>query len=380
MSGLRTHEEEQIQEPVSGELTASERLIWTGQRLDPASPLYNMALSIEIPAALDVPAFRRAFQQLVDETDALRTSFVEQEGQPRRIVRQGVVGPVDFVPLPEATHGDAAIAATLEARTRRIFALDGPLFDCALIERRPDRFVWYLNQHHLITDAGSVGVLHRRLSTLYQEALAGSMPAVGTAAGSRFPQFAAYDEHQRALRCSERLTRALSYWDAAADSSSRGATLYGNAVAGCGRTRRVRVRLGADRTAALRTLAATAPFRALTGEQSRFQLFATLLLAWLHRVSDSATVAIGTPWHNRSTAPFRETAGLFMELFPLRTVLDDGETFASLGAKVAARTREMMRHVVPGASASPGARAFGVVLNYITARLGDFAGTPVRAD
>jgi amino acid adenylation domain-containing protein len=130
----------------------------------------------------------------------------------------------------------------------------------------------------------------------------------------------------------------------------------------------------------LASVVAAAPFRALTPEQSRFQLFATLLLAWLHRVSDSDTVAIGTPWHNRHTAAFRDTAGLFIELFPLHVVVADGETFASLGAKVAARTVDVMRHVVPGASASPGARTFGVVLNYITARLGDFAGVPVRAD
>ncbi|HUE84488.1 MAG TPA: amino acid adenylation domain-containing protein, partial [Vicinamibacterales bacterium] len=89
---------------------------------------------------------------------------------------------------------------------------------------------------------------------------------------------------------------------------------------------------------------------------------------------------VGTPLHNRSTAAFRDTAGLFIELFPLRTTVDDGETFASLGSKVAAGTSELIRHVVPGASASPGARAFGAVLNYITATLGDFDGTPVSGD
>ena len=228
MSGPRTHEEEQIQEPASGELTASERLIWTGQRLDPASPLYNMALSIEIPAAIDVPAFRRAFQRVVDETDALRTSFVDEGGRPRRIVRHDVAGAVDVLCQPETKHSDAMVSAALEARTRRIFALDGPLFDCALIERRPDRFVWYLNQHHLITDAWSVGVLHRRLSALYQEAAQGSTQGVATPVTTRFPQFGAYEEYQRALQCSERLASALAYWGAASASGSRSPSLYGD--------------------------------------------------------------------------------------------------------------------------------------------------------
>jgi amino acid adenylation domain-containing protein len=362
-------------ELTASELTASEQLIWTGQRLDPAAPLYNMALSIEIATALDVPAFLRAFQQLVDTTDALRTSFIEVDGRPRRIVRQHVPARVEVLSLPESDVDDAAVLSILETRTRRVFALDGVLFDCCLIERRRDRFLWYLDQHHLITDAWSVGVLHRRMSALYEAAL-GTKP--DDPAGPSFPRFDAYAEHQRSLRGSTRLSRALAHWDAA--RGSRNTPLYGDTRAGSGRTRRVRARLGTARATALRETASAAPFRALTPEQSQFQLFATLLLAWVHRISDAESVAIGTPWHNRSTAAFRDTAGLFIELFPLRVAIDDGETFASLGAKVAARTHEVMRHVVPGASASPGARSFGVVLNYITARLGDFAGVPVRAD
>jgi hypothetical protein len=46
-----------------GDLTASEQLIWTGQRLDPASPLYNMALAIELHGAVDVCSFQRAYQR-----------------------------------------------------------------------------------------------------------------------------------------------------------------------------------------------------------------------------------------------------------------------------------------------------------------------------
>jgi amino acid adenylation domain-containing protein len=363
-----------------GELTASEQLIWTGQRLDPAAPLYNMALAIEIPAAIDAAAFSLAFQRLVDSTDALRTSFLEEGGRPRRVIRKRVTGSVELLRLPEGEVDELSLAIMLEERTRRAFALAGALFDCCLIERRPDRFLWYLNQHHIITDAWSVGVLHRRLSTLYAEAVRGRENGRAMDDTSRYPQFAAYVEHQRSLHGTPRLTRALAHWDAAVADGRQSVPLYGTEGTGSGRTRRVRIRLGAERTAALRRMATAAPFRALTSEQSHFQLFATLLLAWLHRISGAASVAVGTPWHNRSTAAFRETAGLFIELFPLRTMIDDTETFASLGRKVGAHTLELMRHVVPGASVSPGARTFSVVLNYITARLGDFDGAPVRAD
>ena len=366
------------------ELTASEQLLYRGQRLDPASPLYNMALAIELRTTVDVAAFQRAFQRLVETSDALRTHFVDVDGRPRRVVRAHVPRAIDVLRLADEELDDVGLAAWLEERTRRVFALDGDLFDCALIERRPDLFIWYLNQHHLITDAWSVGVLHRRLASLYAHEVSAPERTVATSTApgddTSFPQFSSYTSHQRALRGSERLTRALGYWDAAATGGARRPAIYGSAAPGSGRTQRVRIRLDAARVQVLRATAARAPFRGLTHEQSHFQLFATLLLAWLHRVADAPAVSIGTPWHNRPTAQFRDIAGLFVELYPLQVTVGDGETFASLGAQVAARTREVIRHVVPGACASPGARAFGVVLNYITAQLGDFAGAPVRAD
>ena len=85
------------QDRTGSPLTASEQLLWAGQRLDPGAPLYNMALSIEIATALDVPAFRRAFRQLVDATDALRTSFIDVDGQPRRVVGRRVPATVELL-------------------------------------------------------------------------------------------------------------------------------------------------------------------------------------------------------------------------------------------------------------------------------------------
>src|SRR5436190_10374561 len=79
-TGVSLEDADWSRKRTASELTASEQLIWAGQRLDPAAPLYNMALGLEIATAIDVPAFLRAFQQLVDATDALRTSFIDVDG------------------------------------------------------------------------------------------------------------------------------------------------------------------------------------------------------------------------------------------------------------------------------------------------------------
>ena len=154
------------------ELTVSERLIWAGQRLDPESPLYNMALAFDIRGPIDVDAFREAFQQVVASTDALRTIWADDGGHPKREVLDHVEARVEILSLPEEALGDAQVDALLEERTRRVLPLDQPQFDSCLVERRPDRYIWYLNQHHLITDAWSVGVLYHRMGSLYEAATA----------------------------------------------------------------------------------------------------------------------------------------------------------------------------------------------------------------
>ena len=60
-------------------LTHSQQQIWVGQRLHPASPLYNMAFAFVFPAALRSDVLLEAWQRVADASDALRTR-VEDDG------------------------------------------------------------------------------------------------------------------------------------------------------------------------------------------------------------------------------------------------------------------------------------------------------------
>ena len=55
------------------DLTHSQKQIWVGQRLHPASPLYNMAFAFVFPAELRADLFCEAWQRVADASDALRT-------------------------------------------------------------------------------------------------------------------------------------------------------------------------------------------------------------------------------------------------------------------------------------------------------------------
>jgi len=336
-----------------------------------------MAWAITLEGPLDVAAFQQSLHQLIASSDSLRTVFELVEGEVHSRVLDAYHPRIGVVDAPLASISDETFRRRLEQRARRVMPLDQPLIDVALFRRTPTRTVWYLNQHHLVTDAWSVGVLFGRIAQGYREQVEGPQASAFSAAP---PQFAAYAQHERDLRTSERMERARDYWTRHDADTDPTLALYGSAAPGSGSTTRIRVPLGPERSAALRRLVEQPPLRALTTEQSYFLAFSTLMSAWLSRLGGVTDVTFGVPWHNRATAEHRDTIGLFIELFPLRAHLSDGETFASLAEKVSAETFAMMRHVVPGASATTGLRSYGAVLNYITANLGDFAGIPSHAD
>ncbi len=350
--------------PETGTLTTAEGLIWLGQRLDPESTLYNMALAVEVVGALDVTALRTALRAVVEADEVLRTVYPDVDGTPERRVLEHVPIDLDVLDAPEDEFTDQAVEQILSDRTEHPLPLDRPLFDICVVRRAPERFVLYVNHHHIATDAWSMGVFFERWAAAYDGVV------------SKHPSYADHVTREREARSSSQSQKALEYWGRGTSDSAAPPLFYGAAGVGDGRVAKVSVPFGPERGDHLARIASQAPFRSLTLEQSRYQVFATLLLAWHHRVSDRADVSIGSPWHNRTSAEARETLGLFVELFPLRTRIDADETFASLGAKVARAMMTNMRHVFPGASLAPGARGFPVVLNYITAQISEFAGHP----
>lgn len=364
-------------------LTPSERLIWVGQRLEPEAPLYNMALAVTIEGPVDAEILRQAWEHVVEWSPVLRTVYSERNGVPEARILEGARIPLEIADL--SGHDPGALRAALAERTRRSFPPGGTLTDMALLRTGAARSVLFINQHHLITDASSVGVLYDRLADAYRSLLAGTSGVEGLSGregrsrASVFPRYEAWAERLAEQRTSASQRRAIEHWgDESSDPSD--VCFYGVEAKRGGRTERVRVSLGEDRAGALEDLIQRPDFRALSAEHSRFLVFMTVLAAWHARASDRCSVSIGTPTHNRTTADFRETLGLFIELFPIRVQLEESATLSSLAKDVARATHQMMRHATPGASEAPGARDYRVVLNYVTARMGDFAGLPATAD
>ncbi|NNF11488.1 MAG: amino acid adenylation domain-containing protein [Acidimicrobiia bacterium] len=343
-------------------LTRAQELIWASQRMRPEAPLYNMAFRWDIAAALDEDRFVSAFGRLVESSDALRTVVSEGHG----VAVQHVLAAVDFqLPVVDLTgHADPEAEASrwLHAACRRPFDPAKRLFDAALLRLGREHYVWYLNQHHVVTDAWSSALLYERMELLYRTS--------GETSPEPMPSYSEYVAVESAAAV------------APVDGSRPPApALYGSRpeLAETANERRS-VQLSDDQTAALTDLARHPDLRALTPELSMFRLLATALFAYIHRVSGQTRISIGAPAHNRPTAEFRQTAGLFMEIFPVDAEVSPDDSFRSLHATVAAAADAFTRRAAPGGSSAETNRGINVVLNYIRGAFAPFDGAPVQAE
>ncbi|MGK7878412.1 MAG: amino acid adenylation domain-containing protein [Xenococcaceae cyanobacterium] len=356
-------------------LTTSQLLLWLGQKLNPDMPLYNMVLTFTIQGKIHPVHFQQAFQALIDRTDALRTVIEEVDGLPQQRFRSTFPYKLLFLDFTSEAKPQSALQAWVDERCTRPFNLETCLFDSALIRVSPDRFVWYLNQHHLITDGWSKTLIYRYMADFYERSLKGTL-----AEAPALPAYSKYVEYEKSYRCSPLYRKAAAYWQHKLLLPPEPIQFYGRTVTQQStRTQRVSWDLGLERSQKLRAIAAEKGVRSLTLHLSLFNIFAAVLFTYLYRISGSAKLTIDTPAHNRPTVDFKETTGVFIEIFPFQVEIEEGETFVSLIKKVSRESSAFLRYAQSGTSSLAINREINVILNYINASFPNFSEWPMQS-
>lgn len=347
-------------------LTPSQLALWMGQAMAPESPMYNMAMAIQLPATLDAELFSKAWDCLVEEQDSLHLVFGIKDGAPYQAYQPGPIRleHIDLRGVPEEE-----IRQWQKERCQQPFDLAVKAVDSALLatDNGP---VWYLNQHHLITDAWGITTQFKKLAEHY-DALAS-----GQIAAEPLPLYLDYTASIGDVT-NERVT---AFWSDM-ETSLPGIADFNTTVRHpAGRSKRVRIPL-TEATIDLLTKANTnSELRTWTDQLTQFNVIAAALMGFLYRLTGQQQLAIGTPAHNRTTAEHKITPGLFMELFPLTGHPAGDKSFLEFYQEVRDTNYGFLRYAQPGAGSVSLARGYNVVLNFINATFGEIAGQPVHAE
>ncbi|MBN1888045.1 MAG: amino acid adenylation domain-containing protein [Thermoflexales bacterium] len=137
----------------------------------PGSGMYVIQAEYALHGQLDIPAFKRAWQRVMERHAVLRTLFVwERRDKPLQVVRKRVELPwtqLDWQALSQPEQQSRLVAWLEDERVRGFDLGQAPLMRLALMQTGPEsyHFVWSL--HHLLMDGWSKPLVFRDVLTCY---------------------------------------------------------------------------------------------------------------------------------------------------------------------------------------------------------------------
>jgi aspartate racemase len=309
-------------------LSFAQQRLWFLDQLMPGSPAYNLTMAVRIEGSLDVGALERSLAEIVRRHEALRTTFVMTDGQPKQLVLTPPdvrLTVTDLGHLPEHERQEEAHRLAVEV-ARRPFALARDLLLRAILLRLTEReHLFVCTMHHIASDGWSIGVFNRELAALYSAFRAGGpspLPDLSI-------QYADFAVSQRAWLEGEAQDRQLAYWkrqlEGLAPLQLPTDRPRGDALDGSGARQ-----FFSFPPALIEALKALSLREDAT-------LFMTLLAAFqalLHRYTSQADIAVGSPIAGRNHSEVEEIIGFFVNTLVLRTDLSGDPTFRELLGRV----------------------------------------------
>ncbi|KKJ01901.1 condensation domain-containing protein, partial [Burkholderia gladioli] len=193
-------------------LSFAQQRLWFIAQLEGGSAAYHMPVVLRLRGALDTAALQWAYARVAARHEALRTIFVEHDGEPSQVVLPAEDFALAVEDRPELAGDAAALERFVAEDAAAPFDLArGPLARARLLRLGEQDHLLLLTLHHIVSDGWSMGVLTRELGTLYQGRRRGAPDPLAP-----LPvQYADYAAWQRAQLAGETLREHAAYWQRA---------------------------------------------------------------------------------------------------------------------------------------------------------------------
>ncbi|MEK8079861.1 amino acid adenylation domain-containing protein [Pseudomonas sp. XK-1] len=313
-------------------LSFAQQRMWLIGQLEPDSSAYHMVGAFSLEGELDRAALVAALELILARHEALRTRFVESDGQPWQ-----VIDPPGALALEERDlrgEPQQLEVVTREQAARAFDLARGPLLRVQLLRLDDQQWRLQVVTHHIVSDGWSIGVFSAELAQAYA-ALCQGQPANLAELPVQYADFAIW---QRAWLEAGEGARQLHYWRERLGGEQPVLALPYRQAAG---QMRHAVRLGQALPAGL-----SARLRGLAQSEGAtlFQLLLAAFQLLLARYSGQRDIRVGVPVANRQRGEIAPLIGFFVNTQVLRAELSPQQSFRVLLAQVRQRALEAQDH------------------------------------
>jgi hypothetical protein len=187
----------------------AQQRLWFLDQLRPGTATYNIPFYSRIQGDLDVPALRRAAEEVVARHEVLRTVFVAIKGRPVPVLPRKWQIPFEEVDLRGRPERETEANQLVHREAARPFDLGRDVMLRILLVRLEDRqYVLLHTSHHIAWEYWSTSLWYQELAPLYEAFAAGkASPLPGLPI-----QYADYGLWQRRWLRGEVLQKLEAYW------------------------------------------------------------------------------------------------------------------------------------------------------------------------
>ena len=308
---MQTETPELSNEPGLMPASFAQQRLWFLDQFEGSDALYNVPVATRLRGPLDVAALERALDALVARHEPLRTAFKLLDGVPHQEIKPHHEFSLPVIDLGNSPDAEGRGLKIVSEHAREPFDLSaGGLFRARLVKLGDELHLLSLTLHHIVTDAWSMGVLHRELGELYD----GFVQGIDVELPDLPIQYADYAVWQQQWMESGGLDEQLDYWRTQLAGAPALLELP---------TDHPRPARQSFRGATVRTILAPELLERLNalGEREGATLFMTMLAALatlLSRYSGQEDIVIASPVANRSRIELESVIGLLVNTLALR--------------------------------------------------------------
>ncbi|PSL44993.1 amino acid adenylation domain-containing protein [Chitinophaga niastensis] len=316
-------------------LSYSQERLWFIDQLE-GSVQYHIPAALRLTGKLNRDVLAKAFRNIVNRHEILRTVITEENGIPYQKVQDKDQWELSITAADAYYEDDAALNTCMKTLVDTPFDLSQDhMLRAHLIVLREDEHILLVVMHHIAADAWSTGIIIRELMASYNDYPAGlepQLPALPV-------QYADYALWQKSYLSTGVLEKKLHYWK----EKLSGITpidlpvdyLRSAMHSTSGRT--ISLHLDDELSGQLNALS----------QLQGTTLFMTLLAAFkvlMHRYSNQDDICIGCSAAVRPQTEVKDLIGFFVNTLAIRSDLSNDPSFVSLLQQVKQTTLEAYDH------------------------------------
>lgn len=355
-------------------LTASQHQMWMSQKLHPYSPALHTAHSFELKGKLDHLVFEKSFDELCQQLSVMRFRFGQISEEAYQEIMPDQPAPLVYLDFcNEASRAKEKAIEHFQNRLRSPLDMEQCVYDAVLYKLGQEHHLFYLNIHHLVTDAFSSTVVWKALCDLY-------LSHLETKSFCSLDLYS-YEESLGIFGSTQNVpVKPNPFWKESVQNVNKNLEFYGNKSVSETKAKQLRIRPGEEKMKQLFLLATESSSRSLTTEMSVFQYIICLYATFIYRITGDNNVTIGIPVQNRSSFKAKKSPGLWAELYPLVLQIKGNWNQEELLAYTKEQVFNFFKNSQPGNSTAEVNANNSAIFNFITAQFDQNSPWEVQSD